>query len=143
MAELLLVLRFVLAGLLYAFLAVAFYIMWRGMQQRAQQGEQTVEPALLSMEQDGCPTQRFPLRAVTAIGRSADNHLVVDDPYASGNHAIVAWRDGGWWLEDLGSHNGTYLNEEQIADPTALAPGDRVRIGETTLRFESEGTQTT
>jgi len=141
MEQFILVLRLVLAGLLYAFLAVTFYIMWRSMHQRGQGGQKMVEPAVLTVELEGAPTQRFPLRAVTAIGRGADNHLVLDDPFASANHAMVVWRDGGWWIEDLESHNGTLLNEEPITEPSVLTAGDRVRVGETVLRFESEGTQ--
>jgi pSer/pThr/pTyr-binding forkhead associated (FHA) protein len=76
------------------------------------------------------------LRPITAIGRAENNPIVVDDPFASAHHAIIIWREDHWWLEDLDSHNGTYLNEARVTQPATLASGDRIRIGQTVLRFE-------
>jgi pSer/pThr/pTyr-binding forkhead associated (FHA) protein len=77
------------------------------------------------------------LRSVTAIGRADDNTLVLQDPFASAHHALILWREGRWYLEDLDSHNGTYLNGKRLADPQPLASGDRIGIGQTMVRFES------
>jgi pSer/pThr/pTyr-binding forkhead associated (FHA) protein len=136
MAELLLALRIALAVLLYAFLALAFYVIGRDLRGRAQEEPAAATAATVVIESETAPAQRFPLRPVTAIGRGHDNHIVVDDPFASSTHAIIAWRDNGWWIEDLSSHNGTFLNDERITKPRPLASGDRIGIGETTLRFD-------
>jgi pSer/pThr/pTyr-binding forkhead associated (FHA) protein len=136
MDQFLLVLRFALTALLYAFVAVTFYMIWRSLRQHAQGDAETHQQAVLSIETESTPEQRFTLRPVTAIGRSAENHLVIDSPFTSANHAMVVWRDNRWWIEDLGSHNGTYLNDERVAAPKALNSGDRIRVGETVLRFE-------
>ena len=136
MAELLLALRILLAILLYAFLGLALYIMWLSLKQGASAAPSPAKVATITVETESMPEQRFLLRPVTAIGRSSESHLVLDDPYTSSNHAIVAWREEQWWIEDLKSHNGTYLNDERVIDPRPLTTGDRIRVGQTTLRFE-------
>lgn len=135
MPELLLTLRIVLAILLYGFLALAFYIVARDLQKRATEAPPSFPAALLVVEDKAQAEQSFLLRPITAIGRGRDNHVVIDDPFASANHAIVTWRDNAWWVEDLESHNGTYLNDERVGKPHPLVHGDRIRIGETILRF--------
>jgi pSer/pThr/pTyr-binding forkhead associated (FHA) protein len=50
-------------------------------------------------------------------------------------HARIFSRDGSWWLEDLGSTNGTYINRSRVAVPTAIGPGDEVRMGKATLEL--------
>ncbi len=134
--ELLLILRVVLALLLYGFLALVFYAIWRDLRERSREPECELPVGSLIVEAETEPQQRFALRAVTAIGRSRDNHVVIDDPFASSNHAVIVWRENTWWVEDLNSHNGTYLNDERIDGPRPLASGDRIAIGETTLRLD-------
>lgn len=138
MDQFLLALRLVITGLLYAFLAVAFYLIWRSLHQHARQEDQTYQQAVLTVETASMPDQRFALRPVTAIGRSAENHLVISDPFASAHHAMVVWRENHWWIEDLNSHNGTFLNGERVTEPQALTSGDRIHLGEVTLRFEPD-----
>jgi pSer/pThr/pTyr-binding forkhead associated (FHA) protein len=137
MPEVLFALRIVLAVLLYAFLALVFYVIARDLRQRAKEERAACPSATLVVEAETSPELRFAVRPVTAVGRSRDNHVIVADPFASSNHAIIAWRDNTWWVEDLNSHNGTYLNDQRVTSPQVLAAGDRIRIGETVLRFES------
>lgn len=139
MTQTLLILRLLLAALLYGFLALLLYVMWRGLQERAREVDLPYEPAGLIIEQaKDEPDQppRVTLKPVTAIGRAQDNHVILDDPFASANHAIIVWRDGQWWVEDLESHNGTLLNDEPVVKPQPLADGDRITVGETSLRFD-------
>jgi len=137
MSELLLALRLLMAFLLYGFLGVAFYILWRNLQEEASQVAAPPPVAHLIIEGEGeekdSPLQ---VRPVTGIGRTPDNDLCLEDPFASGHHALILWREEQWWVEDLESHNGTYLNGEPISGVAPLASGDRIRIGETWLRFE-------
>ncbi|NBM18122.1 FHA domain-containing protein [Streptomyces sp. GC420] len=76
------------------------------------------------------PTSVHALAARTVrIGRSADNDLVVDDLVVSRRHAELRIHpDGTYWIYDLGSHNGTYLNG-QLVDRALVTPGDIVGIG--------------
>lgn len=70
------------------------------------------------------------------LGRQAAD-LRLDDPQVSRRHASVRPAGGALEVEDHGSRNGTWVNGTRIGGPTRLAPGDRVRLGDTT--FEVEG----
>lgn len=72
--------------------------------------------------------------AVLGRGDTADIRL--QDPFASGRHARLVSQGSIIVLEDLGSTNGTYLNEELLQGPQPLHAGDRVRIGDTEFTFE-------
>ena len=64
------------------------------------------------------------------LGRSPSNDIVLADSTVSWHHA-VAWLEGGAvWLRDLGSRNGTFVNEHQVKQPVRLAPGDVVKVGQ-------------
>jgi pSer/pThr/pTyr-binding forkhead associated (FHA) protein len=134
--ELLLALRLILALLLYLFLGVAFYVLWRGLKKNEKTAPAAHTPAYVTIEQGKDQRDRVVLRPVTGIGRASSNVLVVSDLFASTNHAIILWRENLWWLEDLNSHNGTYLNNEKVVQPLPLTSGDLIRIGETVIRFE-------
>ena len=69
------------------------------------------------------------------IGRAAHNDIALVDPGLSRHHCTVYAVDAEVWVVDEGSRNGTFVNEEQITR-IALAPGDQVRIGETTFVLE-------
>jgi pSer/pThr/pTyr-binding forkhead associated (FHA) protein len=72
------------------------------------------------------------------IGRSADCALILDDDYVSGDHASLARRSGGEWVvTDLGSTNGTFVNEVRVVTPTVVTAADSLRIGRTQMRLET------
>ncbi len=60
----------------------------------------------------------------------------LEDPFASTRHARLVRQGGIVVIEDLGSTNGTYLNEELLEGPRPLHPGDRIRIGDSTFTYE-------
>jgi pSer/pThr/pTyr-binding forkhead associated (FHA) protein len=70
------------------------------------------------------------------LGRGDQAEIRLDDPFASSRHAALLLQAGVVVLEDLGSTNGTYLNEELLAGPTPLHNGDRVRIGDSEFTYE-------
>jgi pSer/pThr/pTyr-binding forkhead associated (FHA) protein len=70
------------------------------------------------------------------MGRG-DVEIVLEDPFASTRHARIERQGGAVVLEDLGSTNGTYLNEELLTGPQPLHRGDRVRIGDSVFEFQS------
>jgi sigma-B regulation protein RsbU (phosphoserine phosphatase) len=72
------------------------------------------------------------------IGRSSENTLQLSDPQVSRHHAELVERDSIWSLRDCGSRLGTFVNNRRT-DETLLHPGDCVRIGQTELRVEAEG----
>lgn len=69
------------------------------------------------------------------IGRAKDSGLVIQDDYASTNHARLNRYDDDWVIEDQHSTNGTYVDGERISAPTRLSPGTPVRIGTTTFEL--------
>ncbi len=78
----------------------------------------------------------FPLDVVSTIGRDLGCSIVLDDPFASGQHAALTYRGRAWFLEDLGSTNGTLVNGIPVSVPAPLGFGDVIQVGETTFRLE-------
>jgi hypothetical protein len=70
------------------------------------------------------------------LGRGDAADIVLEDSFASSNHARLVPHGDVIVLEDLGSTNGTYLNDEPLRGPQPLHPGDRIRIGDSDFTFE-------
>ena len=73
--------------------------------------------------------------ATVLIGRADDSTLVLTDDYASTRHARISQQDGVWFVEDLGSTNGTYLGQHKLGGPTPLEVGVPIRIGQTVMEL--------
>jgi hypothetical protein len=70
------------------------------------------------------------------VGRRPDSDVVLDDVTVSRDHALIVRRNGGFWLDDLGSLNGTYVNRRRI-DSHRLEDGDELQVGKYKLTFLS------
>src|SRR5438309_5500415 len=70
------------------------------------------------------------------VGRSDSNDIVMKDPLVSRVHGIFMKRATAWLLEDLGSHNGTYVNDERLHSLHQVRHGDRVSVGASRMLFE-------
>lgn len=81
-------------------------------------------------------TKTYEVNEELIIGRADKCHIVITDPFASQVHARIFRRDGGVFIEDMGSTNGTYLNRKRVSSPLAVGRGDQARIGKTTLDFK-------
>jgi hypothetical protein len=95
------------------------------------------EPRLLVERVPGHETgsaYEIPTHGAT-LGRG-DVEIRLDDPFASAHHARISREGHVVVIEDLGSTNGTYLNEEPLTGPQPLHPGDRIRIGDCEFSFE-------
>lgn len=78
----------------------------------------------------------FPVSDEMTVGRAGGCTVPIpDDTYASQIHARIFGRDGQTWVEDLGSTNGTFVNDGRIASATAVRRGDRVRVGGTVMEL--------
>ena len=73
--------------------------------------------------------------APVLIGRADDSTLVLTDDYASTRHARISQQEGVWFVEDLGSTNGTYLGQHKLGGPTPLEVGVPIRIGKTVMEL--------
>jgi hypothetical protein len=78
----------------------------------------------------------YDLDGALVLGRGERAEIRLEDPFASARHARIYEQAGAVVIEDLGSTNGTYLNEELLETARPLHPGDRVRIGESEFAFE-------
>jgi FHA domain len=93
-------------------------------------------PRYLVVTEGSLGGTRIPLSgAPVLIGRADDSTLVLSDDYASTRHARISQHDGVWYLDDLGSTNGTYLGQMRLTGPVPLEPGVPVRIGKTVLEL--------
>ena len=94
------------------------------------------QPQLVVTEPPDQAGRSYPLENEVSIGRAAGCQITLDDTYSSQIHARVFTRDGQWLVEDLGSTNGTFLNDRRVGKDAALKVHDSLRIGQTTLRYE-------
>jgi hypothetical protein len=85
-------------------------------------------------------SERYPLsQSVSKIGRDETNNIPINnDHYISRHHAWVLQMQGGYWVEDLGSTNGTLLNGELLSERRQIFAGDRLTFGKTELVFAVE-----
>jgi pSer/pThr/pTyr-binding forkhead associated (FHA) protein len=82
--------------------------------------------------------ERFDLFGGLSIGRSTDADVRIEDRFASGVHVRIYSRAGGYFVEDMNSTNGTYLNGGELRGESPLNDLDEIRIGDTEFRFELE-----
>ncbi|MCC7450348.1 MAG: FHA domain-containing protein [Anaerolineae bacterium] len=137
------ILRVVAGLLLLAFIGAMFWLMWRDYRavsdevatRTRRQGRLVVTRANNAQYKQGTA---FPLLPMTSIGRAPTNTIVLDDSFASVDHATLTLRGGKWWLEDRNSSNGTLLNGYRIEEPVVLSTGDLIVIGQVELKLELE-----
>jgi pSer/pThr/pTyr-binding forkhead associated (FHA) protein len=129
-------LRILLAGLLYAFLIWALYSLWRELRTSQIMAIGKKAPAILIRNFDFDPPleQSFNLAQVV-IGRDPSCDLCISSELVSAQHARLSFHHNQWWVEDLLSTNGTYLNDERIYTPTVLMVEDELRFGKTNLQI--------
>ncbi len=76
-------------------------------------------------------------RPVVRLGRGSSNDVILQDSQASRQHAEISRQGDQYIIRDLGSTNGTYVNDERLTGPRPLRPGDRIRVGDTVLAYEA------
>ncbi len=132
----LLVIRVVLGLILYAFLGMILLFLWKEIQSH-RASEIHNPPAVLVLADGSDVDVRHSLIANNRIGRAADNTLVLHDETASAHHALLSFHEGQWWLEDLGSRNGTAVNGITLEGPLVLTYGDQIAFGRVEFRMEA------
>lgn len=139
--QFLFLIRLLSAAILLAFLGVSFYYLYRdalSVRQRTDVGRQLGTLRVVSSHgAELAPDTCYPVGSACTIGRSNRNSIVLEDSYVSQEHARLVRRDGHWWLNDLGSRNGTLLNEVPLTAETVVTTGDVITIGRVVLLLES------
>ena len=154
-------------GLKFAFLAVLYlFLLWvsrsalKDLRRGAFGGARARVPAdatgmhaassAATLDRDGAAAPRLVVHSVPGLSRGmsydvaggatlgrGDVEIQLEDPFASSRHAQLTRQGTILVIEDLGSTNGTYLNDELLRGPRPLHPGDRVRIGDSTFTYDS------
>ncbi|MFN8516832.1 MAG: FHA domain-containing protein [Chloroflexia bacterium] len=107
-----------------------------GPAPRAAAPSPAVQLVLLEPTESGYPAgHRFPVRSGAAVGRRDGVAIQLNDTYISSEHARIFLNDGRWWVSDMGSTNGTFVNNVRIDRPTILVPGVEVRFGRIRMQF--------
>ena len=75
--------------------------------------------------------------ATATIGRSPNNQVYIPERHVSRQHAVISFRDGIFMIADLGSANGTFVNDKKLVDPFPLAHGDVIRLYVPILHFSA------
>lgn len=132
----LLLLRLAVLAALYLFLLLAILVAWRGLRPAAagrsrQATLEVLEPGRAALT----PGERLALVSGATIGREPGNAVRIDEDSVSAQHALLRYNGGRWWLEDLGSTNGTYLNDVRVTGRAPVRSGDVIQIGRITVRF--------
>ncbi len=129
--------RLAFLGAIYLFLALVARTLLRDLRN-ASRNPRGALGRLVVVSSAGAPVPGtvFALDAVATIGRDLGSSVVIDDPFVSAGHAILSFRGRGWYIEDLRSTNGTFVNGAPVAGTAALGFGDEIQVGEARLRLE-------
>ena len=130
-----LILRVLLVGALYAFLGTALWVMWRELSTTSDQlSGRKIRAIRLRIDTAGDESiVRTFAKAEVTLGRDPASDLPLADEAVSARHAVMTFHHGQWWIEDLGSRNGTRLNAQLVEGATVLAHGDEIGCGESRI----------
>jgi hypothetical protein len=132
----LLILRIALALALYAFLGWALYTVWSDLKQQSRKLVSPHTPPLTVIVYAGSDTRSYRFTTPQVIiGRDPTSDCHLEDQTISAQHARLDYHHGQWWVEDLHSTNGTFLNQNPVSEPLVLTSGDQLRCGQLTLQI--------
>jgi pSer/pThr/pTyr-binding forkhead associated (FHA) protein len=136
-APFVLTLRGLLAVSLYAYLGWTVLTIWRELRTHGSLLAARKIPGInLNIQiDDRAPMQRFLTQSEILIGRDAHCDVPLPDETVSVRHARLSYHHGQWWLEDLGSTNGTHLNKEKVSIPTVVISGDEIDCGKASIKI--------
>jgi pSer/pThr/pTyr-binding forkhead associated (FHA) protein len=138
-------LRFAFIGVLYLFLlwvarsALKDLRAGRGESVRESEAAPAPPPRGILVAEKGAGLgsgTAYEVDGALTIGRSPQTDVQISDPFASARHARVYEQEGVFYVEDMGSTNGTYLNGRRLGTGELLHVADKIRIGDTEFRYE-------
>ena len=132
--------KVVLLGAIYLLLAV---VVWMEARELAHATTRRISPvapvrsrrvpAVLVLVEGNGPESVDLVPPETLLGRDAGCHVTISDSSVSHRHARIYHSDGEWYVEDLGSTNGTFVNDRPLTRPVVLRPSDTVSVGRSTF----------
>lgn len=125
------IMRFVLLGMIYIFLYNVIKIMYSDLKinKNKEKVFAGVEVIQIGEECEVPLGAVYPLRPITNIGRGEDNSIMLTSEYVSNNHAKIFFKNDYYFIKDMGSTNGTYLNGNKIDKVSVIKNGDIINIG--------------
>jgi hypothetical protein len=132
------VVRLLFLALLYLFLFGVARALLRDLRAAAREPIAELGRLVVVASPAGEPVAgtTLSLDAITTIGRDVNNAIVVDDQFASSEHAVLTFRGRTWYVEDLESTNGTFVNGSPVDGVAPLGYGDELQIGQVRMRLE-------
>lgn len=142
-----LLLRIAFIGLIYVFLYQLARVSLRelvtigqavGQQERRSGANRltatlvVIDPAESSFEAG----ESIPLSTYTTVGRGPDNALVIDDSFTSSTHAEIVREGDSWLVRDLGSTNGTFVNDRRVRSQAWIQSGDEIAFGNVVVMLD-------
>jgi pSer/pThr/pTyr-binding forkhead associated (FHA) protein len=132
------IMRLAFLALIYLFLIGVVRVLIRDLRAASREPATELGRLIVLTSPTGEPAvgSVFALDAVTTIGRDVNNAIVIEDPFASSEHCALTFRGRSWYVEDLASTNGTFLNGSQVDGTAPMSYGDEIQVGEVRLRLE-------
>ena len=127
-----LVLRIIMALALYSFLGWAVYLLWRDVNKQGNTiaGRRVPNIGITVQPANGSQIERHFSQPEIIIGRDPGCDIPIKgDDTISTRHAQLSYHHSQWWIQDLASTNGTFLNQSQLNMPTVITSGDEIQCG--------------
>lgn len=134
-AILFLVIRIFFIIALYSFLGWAVFAIWRDLKQESRDLSPSQLPKITIVPKDDNQPLSFQQLQIS-IGRDPTCNVCFNDNTVSAQHARLEFRHSQWWLEDLQSTNGTFVNGVKITQPIVVTTGDEVSVGHVHFHIE-------
>jgi pSer/pThr/pTyr-binding forkhead associated (FHA) protein len=140
-AILALILRIILIILAYGFVGGIGYLIYQDLSNIVQNKESiTIPPMTVEFELDQESIQKTFSQREIILGRDPSCDLPLDNSTISLRHCRLAFHDKQWWVEDLDSTNGSYLNNVAIETPTVITAGDQLKLGRVLINITENHT---
>jgi len=130
--------RLLFLALLYVFLFAVARTLLRDLRSAAREPGIELGRLVVIASPSGDPEvgTDLPLDAITTLGRDVNNSIIVEDPFASSDHAVLTFRGRVWYVEDRDSTNGTFVNGSRVNKVAPLGFGDVLQVGQVRFRLE-------
>ncbi len=139
-AEIAFLLRILMVIFIFGFIYFCMNTIYRMLRSELETKDQYQVPAItFSFFENDLQEERRMSKSVFVMGRDPSCDLQIVDPTISIKHAQFSFHHSQWWIEDLESTNGSYLNEQPIFEPMIITDSDHLRCGRImfTIKIES------